>query len=110
MIALAPFHAEVCQHASGSAVGAVQVGERSRKQAVLARKQMLAGIGAIGKRRKCAGEALERAEEDSHDRWGEGSTIHAKRSGLNSPFFGQLGEFSEGNMARVVYSNRLLAC
>jgi len=37
-------------------------GERSRKQAVLAREQMLAGIGAIGKRRKERQAALLRAE------------------------------------------------
>ena len=39
--------------------------ERSRKQAALARAQMLAGIGAIGKRRKARQEALERAQEDA---------------------------------------------
>jgi hypothetical protein len=39
--------------------------ERSRKQAALARIQMLAGIGAIGQRRKARQEALERAEEDA---------------------------------------------
>jgi len=38
-------------------------GERSRKQAVLARQQMMAGIGAIGKRWKARQEALERAED-----------------------------------------------
>jgi hypothetical protein len=39
--------------------------ERSRKQAALAREQMLAGIGAIGQRRKARQEALEHAEEDA---------------------------------------------
>jgi hypothetical protein len=39
--------------------------ERARKQAALARSQMLAGIGATGKRRKAREEALERAEEDA---------------------------------------------
>ena len=39
--------------------------ERSRKQAALARGQMMTGIGAIGKRQKARQEALERAEEEA---------------------------------------------
>jgi hypothetical protein len=50
-------------------------GERSRKQAVLAREQMLAGIGAIGKRRRAREEALRRAEADARAALGQPQNI-----------------------------------